>query len=161
MVLAQSGTETLASNQASNAVATVFRTQAHELLLAKQADLRAANDLKLAVQDAVARQVAFVKLNQDQRNKLASEVSTARAKASALTAARQAAALAAQAARRRGGGGRAGTGGGRKPGRRPGGLGPGAVLVVRVGRLDHPGRRRRQLGADPAGQALPVGRGRP
>ena len=96
-VLAQSGTETLASNQANNAVATVFRTQAHELLLAKQADLRAANDLKLAVQDVVARQVAFVKLNQDQRNKLASEVSTARAKASALTAARQAA-FAAQAA---------------------------------------------------------------
>ena len=96
-VLAESGTETLASNQANNAVATVFRTQAHELLLAKQADLRAANDLKLAVQDAVARQVGFVKLNQDQRNKLASEVSTAQAKASALTAARQAA-LAARAA---------------------------------------------------------------
>ncbi len=96
-VLAQSGTETLASNQADNAVATVFRTQAHELLLAEQADLRAANDLKLAVQAAVARQVAFVQLTQDQRNKLASEVSTAQAKASALTAARQAA-LAAQAA---------------------------------------------------------------
>ena len=131
-VLAQSGTETLAANQANNAVATVFRTQAHELLLAKQADLRAANDLKLAVQDAVARQVAFVKLNQDQRNKLASEVSTAQAKASALTAARQAA-LGRGRGRGRGGG-RAGAGGGRKPGRRSGGLEPGAVLGVRVGR---------------------------
>ena len=33
-VLAQSGTETLAANQANNAVARVFRTQAHELLVA-------------------------------------------------------------------------------------------------------------------------------
>ncbi len=96
-VLAQSGTETLAANQANNAVARVFRTQAHELLMAKQADLRAANDLKLAIQAAVARQVAFVKVNQGQRNKLAGELATAQAKASALQAARQAA-LAAQAA---------------------------------------------------------------
>ena len=96
-VLAESGTETLASNQANNAVARVFRTQAHELLVAKQADLRAANDLKLAIQAAVARQAAFVKLNQGQRNKLASELATDQAKASALKAARQAA-LAAQAA---------------------------------------------------------------
>jgi cell wall-associated NlpC family hydrolase len=96
-VLAQSGTETLAANQANNAVARVFRTQAHELLVAKQADLRAANDLKLAIQAATARQVAFVKMNQGQRNKLASELATAQAKASALQAARQAA-LAAQAA---------------------------------------------------------------
>ena len=96
-VLAQSGTETLAANQANNAVARVFRTQAHELLVTQQADLRAANDLKLAIQAAVARQVAFVKVNQGKRNKLASELATAQAKASALTAARQAA-LAAQAA---------------------------------------------------------------
>jgi cell wall-associated NlpC family hydrolase len=96
-VLAQSGTETLAANQANNAVARVFRTQAHELLVAKQADLRAANDLKLAIQAATARQVAFVKMNQGQRNKLASELATAQAKASALQAARQAA-LAARAA---------------------------------------------------------------
>jgi cell wall-associated NlpC family hydrolase len=96
-VLAQSGTETLAANQANNAVARVFRTQAHELLVAKQADLRAANDLKLAIQAAVARQGAFVKVNQGKRNKLAGELATAQAKASALKAARQAA-LAAQAA---------------------------------------------------------------
>ena len=35
--LAQSGTEMLAGNQADDAVATVFRTQAHKLLVAKQA----------------------------------------------------------------------------------------------------------------------------
>ncbi len=96
-VLAQSGTDTLAANQANDAVAKVFRTQAHELLVAKQADLRAANDLKLAIQAAVARQQAFVKLTQGKRNKLAGELATAQAKASSLKAARQAA-LAAQAA---------------------------------------------------------------
>jgi cell wall-associated NlpC family hydrolase len=96
-VLAQSGTETLAANQANDAVAKVFRTQAHELLVAQQADLRAANDLKLAVQAAVARQQAFVALTQAQRNTLAGEVAKAQAKASSLKAARQAA-LAAQAA---------------------------------------------------------------
>ena len=96
-VLAQSGTDTLAANQANDAVAKVFRTQAHELVVAKQADLRAANDLKLAIQAAVARQQAFVKLTQGKRNKLAGELATAQAKASSLKAARQAA-LAAQAA---------------------------------------------------------------
>ena len=96
-VLGQSGTETLAANQANDAVAKVFRTQAHELLVAQQADLRAANDLKLAIQAAVARQQAFVKLTQGQRNKLAGELATAQTKASSLKAARQAA-LAAQAA---------------------------------------------------------------
>ena len=59
-VLAQSGTETLAANQANNAVARVFQMQARELLVAEQADLKAANDLRLAIQAAVARQVAFV-----------------------------------------------------------------------------------------------------
>ena len=96
-VLAASGTETLAANQASNTVAGVFRTQAHELLVARQADLRAVNDLKLAVQAAVARQVAFVQVNHGKQNKLASELASAQAQASALKAARQAA-LGAQAA---------------------------------------------------------------
>jgi len=96
-VLAQSGTETLAANQANDAVAKVFRTQAHELLVAQQADLRAANDLKLAIQAAVTRQQAFVKLTKGKRNKLAGELATAQAKASSLKAARQAA-LTAQAA---------------------------------------------------------------
>jgi len=96
-VLAQSGTDTLAANQANDVVARVFRTQAHELLVAQQADLRAANDLKLAIQASVARQLAFVQVNRGQRNKLAGELAAAQAKESALQAARQAA-LAAQAA---------------------------------------------------------------
>ena len=97
--LAQSGTEILAGNQANDAVATVFRTQAHKLLVAKQADLRAANDLKVAVQAAVSRQQMFVKLTRGKRNKLAGELAAAQSKESSLRAARQAA-LAAAAAER-------------------------------------------------------------
>lgn len=97
--LAESGTETLAANQANNAVATVFRTQAHKLLVAKQAGLRAANDLKVAIQAAVSRQQTFVKLTKGKRNKLAGELATAQSTASSLRAARQAA-LAAAAAER-------------------------------------------------------------
>jgi cell wall-associated NlpC family hydrolase len=116
-VLAQSGTDTLAANQANDVVARVFRTQAHELLVAQQADLRAANDLKLAIQASVARQLAFVQVNRGQRNKLAGELAAAQAKESALQAARQAA-LAAQAAAEAAraaaaaGGGGGGSGGG-------------------------------------------------
>jgi cell wall-associated NlpC family hydrolase len=97
--LAQSGTEILAGNQANDAVATVFRTQAHKLLVAKQADLKAANDLKVAVQAAVSRQQMFVKLTRGKRNKLAGELAAAQSKESSLKAARQAA-LAAAAAER-------------------------------------------------------------
>jgi cell wall-associated NlpC family hydrolase len=96
-VLAQSGTDTLAANQANDAVAKVFQTQAGDLLTAEQADLRAANDLKLAIQAAVARQTAFVASTKDRRNSLAAELASAQAHESALQAARQAA-LAAQAA---------------------------------------------------------------
>ena len=96
-VLAQSGTDVLAANQANDAVARVFRTQAHKLLVAQQADLRAASALKVAIQAAAARQAAFVKVTRGNRNKLAGELASAQAKASALKAARQAA-LAAQAA---------------------------------------------------------------
>ena len=97
--LAESGTETLAANQANNAVATVFRAQAHKLLVAKQAALQAANDLKVAIQAAVSRQQTFVKLTKGKRNKLAGELASAQSKASSLKAARQAA-LAAAAAER-------------------------------------------------------------
>jgi len=97
--LAESGTEILAGNQANDAVATVFRTQAHKLLVAKQADLQAANDLKVAVQAAVSRQQMFVKLTRGKRNKLAGELAAAQSKESSLKAARQAA-LAAAAAER-------------------------------------------------------------
>jgi cell wall-associated NlpC family hydrolase len=97
-VLAQSGTATLSENQANHVVAQVFRTQAHDLLMAQQGDLRAANDLKLAVQGAVARQVTFVQLTKSDRNKLAGQLASAQAHESALQADRQAA-LAAAAAR--------------------------------------------------------------
>jgi len=97
-VLAQSGTDTLAANQANDAVAKVFQTQARDLLTAQQADLRAANDLKLAIRAAVARQTAFVASTKDRRNSLAAELASAQAHESALQAARQAAAAAAAAA---------------------------------------------------------------
>jgi cell wall-associated NlpC family hydrolase len=97
-VLAQAGTDTLAENQANDVVAKVFRVQAHELLTAQQADLLAANDLKLAIQSAVARQVAFVTATKHDRDKVAGQLAAAQAHESALQAARQAA-LAAAAAR--------------------------------------------------------------
>ena len=96
-VLAQSGTDTLAANQANDAVAKVFQTQARDLLTAQQADLRAANDLKLAIRAAVARQTAFVASTKDRRNSLAAELASAQAHESALQAARQAALAAAAA----------------------------------------------------------------
>jgi cell wall-associated NlpC family hydrolase len=97
-VLAQSGTDELAQNQANDVVAKVFRAQAHDLLVSEQADLRAANDLKLAIQGAVARQAAFVQVTKDDRNELAGQLAAAQAHASALQAARQAALEAAAAA---------------------------------------------------------------
>jgi cell wall-associated NlpC family hydrolase len=96
-VLAQNGTDTLADSQADDVVARVFRAQAHDLLVAQQADLRAADELKLAIQAAVARQLAFVRAAKAERNKLAGQLASAQAHEAALKAARQAA-LAAQAA---------------------------------------------------------------
>jgi len=96
-VLAQWGTETLAAHQANDAVARVFRTQANQLLVAKQADLRAANRLKVAIQAAVSRQQTLVTLTKGKRDRLASQLNSAQARESSLKAARQAA-LAAQAA---------------------------------------------------------------
>jgi cell wall-associated NlpC family hydrolase len=96
-VLAQNGTDTLADSQADDVVARVFRAQAHDLLVAQQADLRAADELKLAIQAAVARQLAFVRAAKTERNKLAGQLASAQAHEAALKAARQAA-LAAQAA---------------------------------------------------------------
>jgi cell wall-associated NlpC family hydrolase len=95
-ILAQYGTDTLAANQANAAVAKVFRIQAHDLLVAQQADLRAANDLKLAVQAAVARQVDFVRADKTAANTAAAQLTAAQAHEASLQAARQAA-LAAEA----------------------------------------------------------------
>jgi hypothetical protein len=100
-VLAQSSTDTLAENQADGTVAAVFRNQAHDLLTAKQADLKAANDLKLAVQSAVARQVAYVQATKNDRDNLAGQLAAAQTHESALAAARQAALAAARRARPR------------------------------------------------------------
>jgi cell wall-associated NlpC family hydrolase len=96
-VLAQNGTDTVAEAQANDVVAGVFRQQAHDLLTAEQADVRAAGHLKLAIQDAVARQTAFVQASRARRDTLAGKLASARARAASLKAARQAA-LAAEAA---------------------------------------------------------------
>ncbi len=97
-VLAQNGTDTVAEAQANDAVAGAFRKQAHDLLVVQQADLRAASDLKLAVQAAVARQQAFVSASRAKRNTLAQQLANAQAHAAALKSARQAALAAAAAA---------------------------------------------------------------
>jgi cell wall-associated NlpC family hydrolase len=97
-VLAQNGTDTVAQAQANDVVAGAFRKQAHDLLMAEQADLQAASHLKLAIQAAVIRQQAFVRASQAKRNSLASQLATAQAHANALQAARQAALAAAAAA---------------------------------------------------------------
>jgi cell wall-associated NlpC family hydrolase len=94
-VLAQYGTDTLAANAANAAVARVFRTQAHDLLVAQQADLRAANDLKLAVQAAVARQLDFVRADKAAANTAAARLAAAQSREESLAAARQAALAAA------------------------------------------------------------------
>ena len=101
-VLAQNGTDTVAEAQANDVVAGVFRKQAHDLLVAEQADVRAARHLKLAIQADVARQTAFVQASRAKRDTLASELASARAQAASLKAARQAdqAATAAAAASR-------------------------------------------------------------
>jgi peptidoglycan DL-endopeptidase RipA len=96
-VLARNGTDTVAEAQANDVVAGAFRKQAHELLVAEQADLQAASHLKLAVQAAVARQQAYVRASQAKRNSLAGQLASAQAHAAALKSARQAA-LAAEAA---------------------------------------------------------------
>ncbi len=97
-VLAQWGTETLAANEAHNNVAAVFRAQAHKLLVAQQADLRAAKELKAAITSAVSRQQALVKLTKGKRDKLAGQLAAAQAQESSLKAARQAAVAARAAA---------------------------------------------------------------
>jgi cell wall-associated NlpC family hydrolase len=96
-LLAQHGSEVFAARQADDVVARVFREQARELLIVKQADVRVTQELKLAVQAAVARQTTAVTAARSRRNTLASQLAGAQARKAALEAARQAA-LAAQAA---------------------------------------------------------------
>jgi len=88
-VLAQNGTDTVAQAQANDVVAGAFRKQAHDLLVAEQSDLAAANHLKLAVQAAVTRQQAFVRASQAKRNSLAKQVASAQARVAALKSSRR------------------------------------------------------------------------
>ncbi len=105
-MLAQYGTGTLAENQADDVVAGVFRTQAHDLLMAQQDDLRAAEDLKQAIQAETAHQAALVRSDKAATDKAAADLVTAQAHEAALQAARQAAlAAAAQRAAYAGGAG--------------------------------------------------------
>jgi cell wall-associated NlpC family hydrolase len=97
-LLAQHDSELFAARQADDVVAQVFRQQAHELLVAKQTDVRAAADLKAAAAAAVARQQAFVALTRSRRDTLAGQLVAARARQASLEAARQAALAAAAAA---------------------------------------------------------------
>jgi cell wall-associated NlpC family hydrolase len=97
-VLAQNGTDTVAQAQADDVVAAAFRKQAHELLVAEQADLKAADHLRLAVEAAVTQQQEFVRASQAKRNSLAGQVARAQAHVAALKSARQAALAAAAAA---------------------------------------------------------------
>jgi cell wall-associated NlpC family hydrolase len=97
-MLAQYRTGTLAESQANKVVAGVFQAQAHDLYVAQQADLRAARYLKLAIQAAVARQLAFVRSAKAAANRAAGALAAAQAHEAALQAARQAA-LAAAASR--------------------------------------------------------------
>jgi cell wall-associated NlpC family hydrolase len=111
-VLAQNGTDTVAEAQANNVVASAFRKQAHDLLVAEQADLRAAGHLKLAVQAAVARQQAYVRASRAKRDSLAGQLASAQAHAAALRSARQADLAAAAAATASGAAAAAGGAGG-------------------------------------------------
>jgi cell wall-associated NlpC family hydrolase len=96
-MLAEYGTDGLAENQANDGVAAVLRTQAHDLLIARQADLRAAADLRQAVQSAVTRQVDFVRADKGTADALSAQLAAAQAHEAALQSARQAALAAAAA----------------------------------------------------------------
>lgn len=100
--LAQQGTDVLSQNQASKVVAGVFRAQARQALDAERAAARRARALKVAVQAAVARQLAAVQASQASMRRLEKELGAARARAFELRQARQRA-LAATAARQRAG----------------------------------------------------------
>jgi cell wall-associated NlpC family hydrolase len=86
-LLQQHGTEMFVARRADGVVAGVFRQQAHDLLVAEQADVRAASDLKVAVQAAVARQQEAVTAATGRRNALAGQLASARTRQAALQAA--------------------------------------------------------------------------
>ena len=101
-------TDILARNNADSVVARVFRTQASNALKQRKAAARQAAKLKVAIQAAVAQQLAVVKQRKDLASQLSSALNSAqahenhlanqRAKALAAEAAAAAAAAARQAA---------------------------------------------------------------
>ena len=91
-LLQQHGVEVFTARRADDVVDRVFRQQAHELLTAEQADVRAAGYLKIAVQAAVARQRDAVMFAARQRDTLAGQLATAQSHQAALRAAAEQAA---------------------------------------------------------------------
>jgi peptidoglycan DL-endopeptidase CwlO len=86
-LLQQHGVEVFTARRADEIVDRVFGQQAHELLAAEQADVRAAGYLKIAVQAAVARQRDAVTLAAQRRDTAAGQLATARSHQAALRAA--------------------------------------------------------------------------
>ena len=97
-VFATRGTDILARNSADSAVAGVFRSEARTALTQKQADVRQASALKVAIQAAVARQLAAVKTTKSVTSQLSGLLQSAKATEQSLAAKRQAALAAAAAA---------------------------------------------------------------
>jgi len=97
-VFATRGTDILARNSADSAVAGVFRSEARTALTQKQADVRQASALKVAIQAAVARQLAAVNTTKSVTSQLSGLLQNAKATEQSLAAKRQAALAAAAAA---------------------------------------------------------------
>ena len=102
-VFARNRTDILAENTADSVVAGVFRAEASAALRQKQADVRQAAALKMAIQAAVTRQLAAVTATRSMTSRLTSLLQNAKLTGQSVAATRQAAlaAEAAQAARQR------------------------------------------------------------
>ena len=96
-VFARNRTDILAKNSADSVVAGVFRAEARTALKQKQADVRQAATLKMAIQAAVGRQLAAVKTTKSVTSQLSGLLQGAQKTEQSLAAKRQAA-LAAEAA---------------------------------------------------------------
>jgi cell wall-associated NlpC family hydrolase len=93
-VLASHRTDTLASDRADSAVATVFSEQAAVLLAQKQADVAQVDALRLAAQVAVDRQAAAVQAARSAQGQAAALLAIARTNSAKLQAEHRAAVLA-------------------------------------------------------------------
>ena len=96
-VFARNRTDILAKNSADSVVAGVFRAEGRTALKQKQADVRQAATLKMAIQAAVGRQLAAVKTTKSVTSHLSGLLQGAKMTEQSLAAKRQAA-LAAEAA---------------------------------------------------------------